>query len=589
MVEADQMSDGYSPCTPLETDDEHGDTHGDGDEAGPMPGPSRAEPTPTSMATPSTSTSRQPPNRSELSEPEPSEEPHDGPDQPEADDDVDSLDQDLDDLLNIEVDDFPAEGLDEDLDDNSPDELGPEGDPQAKASGLSGRKPSKVEIPSHPTQIGCKSAIYVAKGLPRPGLEPITVLPGRWDATSQDVCKIVSKFQELTVADEEQKKELKVGTFPIFREFFRSSGASVLVECHKEEPRDVFQFVCGVCWHHLLEYQDLASKVGVIFLLFLLFHSQHQHRYAIPVTVDLLEHLRVLRDLCVAQEIFMEFPAILRQMVQQNLLSVGLRATYRNLWFDKHGYLIERQLRKEKDKKEPVIHKPVDISKLQKKVKQFEELSRKVGVSHAGISETVHQIAAASKRFAKSLAKPKAKGFPKTKSGKPAVIEIPDTDDKKAEDKKKTKTRRRRVVDDSDDNDERAASPSKSYLEMQEKVVNGKAVDLWKRVIPKTQRTQALGFDAAVESGAAKRLVAFVEERLAEAAEDQRMAQARTSECDDDPEDPPIACGDAKASEAVVKESEEEIKEDEMKPETYEDMEVLQYEDMEIVSTSDED
>ena len=183
----------------------------------------------------------------------------------------------------------------------------------------------------------------------------------------------ISRYRTGVSAPEEQLRgvQLKVGTFPKFREMYRKWGTSVLVEKgNREEPRDVFQFVCGMCWQYFIELEDMASKVGVVFLVYLLFHTQYHSRYAIPVTIDLLQQLTVLRDQCVAQEIFLELPAVLREMAQKDLFSVGLRATCRSLWFDRHGHLIERQVSKAKSAQSTLvtIQRPPDLTNLQKKV-----------------------------------------------------------------------------------------------------------------------------------------------------------------------------------------------------------------------------
>ena len=84
VVEMDRMSDGYSPGTPLDSDEEPNGPHDDDDEdadLGPHPGPSGApidstSPEPTSPMTSPIPKAR-PRNRSELSEPEPLAEPQD--------------------------------------------------------------------------------------------------------------------------------------------------------------------------------------------------------------------------------------------------------------------------------------------------------------------------------------------------------------------------------------------------------------------------------------------------------------------------------------------------------------------------------
>eukprot|EP00435_Cladocopium_sp_Y103_P069495 s100_g33.t1 len=120
------------------------------------------------------------------------------------------------DSLHDDLDDFPLppEGLDdlEDLDDNSegpdeveaPDEPDDPEDPDdletQEAAGPQGggsAEPKKdIEIPQHPTRTGIKCAEYFARGLPREGLEPISVMPGRSQAVARDIGKIVQDFKD---------------------------------------------------------------------------------------------------------------------------------------------------------------------------------------------------------------------------------------------------------------------------------------------------------------------------------------------------------------------------------------------------------
>ena len=118
-----------------------------------------------------------------------------------------SAESEENDSLHDDLDDFPLpEGVDEDLDDNSgpeaeaPDDPEDPEDREANEAGdqEGGSAPPKkeIEIPEHPTRVGVKCADYFARGLPREGLEPVSVIPGRSQAVARDIGKIVQDFKD---------------------------------------------------------------------------------------------------------------------------------------------------------------------------------------------------------------------------------------------------------------------------------------------------------------------------------------------------------------------------------------------------------
>lgn len=435
-----------------------------------------------------------------------------------------SAESEENDSLHDDLDDFPLpEGVDdlEDLDNSeaeaeAPDDPDDPEDPDADEAheASEGSAPKKdIEIPEHPTRTGVKCAEYFARGLPREGLEPISVMPGRSHAVARDIVKIVQDFKEQL-----RGVQLKVGTFPKFREMYRKWGASVLVEKgNREEPRDVFQFVCGMCWQYFIELEDMASKVGVVFLVYLLFHTQYHSRYAIPVTIDLLQQLTVLRDQCVAQEIFLELPAVLREMAQKDLFSVGLRATCRSLWFDRHGHLIERQVSKAKSAQSTLvtIQRPPDLTNLQKKVAEYEEMNEKAEVipkADPSSSDQVNFIAAATQRYVNSVDPGEL-----PEGGAVPVIEIDENENAKKK-SRRIKFARRRVVEDPEDNDVDETPACQIIMAQRKEVVAGKPMDVWRRTYATPNPlVQRLGLEAAVNGGTTKRLLATVEQTIAQA------------------------------------------------------------------------
>eukprot|EP00435_Cladocopium_sp_Y103_P068874 s100_g32.t1 len=343
---------------------------------------------------------------------------------------------------------------------------------------------------------------------------------------------------------------------------YRKSGASVLVEKgNREEPRDVFQFVCGMCWQYFIELEDMASKVGVVFLLYLLFHTQYHSRFAIPVTIDLLQQLTALRDQCVAQEIFLELPAILREMVQKDLFSVGLRATCRSLWFDRHGHLIERQVARARTCRPTLvtIQRPPDLTDLQKQ--EYEEINEKAEVipkSDPSSSDQVKFMAAATQRYVNSVDPGEL-----PEGGAVPLIEIEENENAEKKTlarfgfyhfsefsipsqiwgvtqnrvifwailggsfhrKRKNRFPRRRVIEDPEDNDVDQAASAQTIMEQRKEVVCGKAMDVWRKSVAQKPQLQCLGLDAA-SGGMAKRLVSTVEQTLAQALVEQNLVAA---------------------------------------------------------------
>eukprot|EP00434_Breviolum_minutum_P028406 symbB.v1.2.025129.t1/scaffold2423.1/size79540/4 len=157
------------------------------------------------------------------------------------------------------------------------DDNGLREEPEGHESEVEGDADDLGPPPEQPTDIGCPSADYFGDGLPREGLEPPTVAPGRWLTATLDVWKLLQDFEQLLT-----EVQMRVGGFPLLRQIYRESAASILLEpVVGENRRDLFQFTCGVCWHHFMHSEGLTSKAGVIFLIYLLFHSQRLPRSAV--------------------------------------------------------------------------------------------------------------------------------------------------------------------------------------------------------------------------------------------------------------------------------------------------------------------
>ncbi|CAE8711029.1 unnamed protein product [Polarella glacialis] len=205
-------------------------------------------------------------------------------------------------------------------------------------------------LTGQPTPPAAPAELYTSC-LQRPGLEPLTVLPGRYRAVAKDVAVVLQEFtHQLGVAESAKVSPIggatlqlpRLGAFPMFRGIFKERGLSVMVEGDPGElARDVFQLVCGVCWMALMEAKSLVSQVAAVFLVYLLFKSQHPGCYAIPVNVEVLEQLMHVRGECYEKQVLLECPRILR-VLSSGAFSIGIRATCRNLFFDRCGQLAER-------------------------------------------------------------------------------------------------------------------------------------------------------------------------------------------------------------------------------------------------------
>lgn len=120
--------------------------------------------------------------------------------------------------------------------------------------------------------------------------------------------------------------------------------SSVLETAVGEVGRELFQFITGVCWARFVKMpkNQFGRRAGLVFLVYLLFHAQHPERHAIPVNVIVLDALRDLRDECVTRGMLLECPKILQKLASESGFSVGVRATCRNLFFDRRGYIVDR-------------------------------------------------------------------------------------------------------------------------------------------------------------------------------------------------------------------------------------------------------
>eukprot|EP00928_Gymnodinium_smaydae_P036447 TRINITY_DN25477_c0_g1_i1.p1 TRINITY_DN25477_c0_g1~~TRINITY_DN25477_c0_g1_i1.p1 ORF type:complete len:568 (+),score=178.56 TRINITY_DN25477_c0_g1_i1:89-1792(+) len=187
-------------------------------------------------------------------------------------------------------------------------------------------------------------------------LEPLTVFPGRRRAIEADINSILELFDRELLggmgegfcagqqkAQTPPPQQLRSGAFAVFRGLFRALRFSMLNETISSElHRDLFELICGCCWRSLLAAESLARRVGVVFLVYLLFHSQHPHQYVVPVDVIVLEALGLLRKECLEKLVFLECPVLLQKLAQSGVLSVGTSADWRNLHFDRLGRLAGR-------------------------------------------------------------------------------------------------------------------------------------------------------------------------------------------------------------------------------------------------------
>mmetsp|Transcript_113081 Transcript_113081/g.365240 ORF Transcript_113081/g.365240 Transcript_113081/m.365240 type:complete len:611 (-) Transcript_113081:119-1951(-) len=190
-------------------------------------------------------------------------------------------------------------------------------------------------------------------GLQQEGFEPVTVVAGRYHAVSADLAAILDDFEArlATGAPSEGPARTGVtvalpraGAFPLLRDLFREGGFSSVVESMESElARDLFQYIAGICWALLLATARLERRAGVVFLVYLLYHSQYPGRSAVPVDVVTLEALAQLREECERRQVLMECPKILQKLASEGVLSVGVRGTYRNVFFDRRGRVAERK------------------------------------------------------------------------------------------------------------------------------------------------------------------------------------------------------------------------------------------------------
>lgn len=127
------------------------------------------------------------------------------------------------------------------------------------------------------------------------------------------------------------------------------------VNAEGELPRDLFQFVCGVCWAFFMQ-AAFQRRVGIVFLVYLLFHTQHPEKCAVPVNLQVIEALVALREECECSSVFLECPKILHDMMSSGSISIGIRATCRNLFFSRRGQLGERYYRDKAVADETEVH-----------------------------------------------------------------------------------------------------------------------------------------------------------------------------------------------------------------------------------------
>ena len=385
--------------------------------------------------------------------------------------------------------------------------------------------------PEEPTDLGCPSADYLGDGLPREGLEPPTVAPGRWLTATLDIWKLLQNFEQLLT-----EVQMRLGGFALLRQLYTRSATSVLLEpLTGENRRDLFQFICGVCWHHFMHAEGLTSKAGVIFLIYFFFHSQRLPRSAVPVTLSLLEHLKDLKDQCIATDVFLECPAIIREMVQLDMLSVGLRAGCRNLFFDFHGHLVERQvgnqlmlganpetaLKITDDKALVQIEGPPAVADLQSQIAVYEgsgtgqedqeaaeadpkDLS---DPSDPSLSQRLNVVAIASKTYEGS-----------TPSAPAPALEWEDHEDADNEPKKRRRIlRRRRVISEEETNEEEPL-PAESMRQnawVCHELVDGQSRDAWRRPKMLSCVRELRGLEPVANGS--ERLVSVVEKSITSA------------------------------------------------------------------------
>lgn len=211
----------------------------------------------------------------------------------------------------------------------------------SKVDGLSGSVPadsaSEDALRDH-------ASVSTGYQLSRSGFEPITVLPGRCNAINADINSMLDEFEN-QLPDIGASSLPQAGSFPLFRRIYSERAGCMLVEgVDTEAGTDLFHFVCGACWRCFVEARSVERRVGVIFLVFLLYNSQPKAQDCrIPVDVLLLEMLAGFRTECEQRGVALDCVQILHTLAHAEALSVGVRGTYRSLHFNQAGLLVERR------------------------------------------------------------------------------------------------------------------------------------------------------------------------------------------------------------------------------------------------------
>lgn len=209
-------------------------------------------------------------------------------------------------------------------------------------------RPSPVPLPGpapeHSGLEDAKDSLFVG-GIQPQGLESVGVFPGRGRATAADINALLAEFESrLPQLGSKTPLSLpKTGAFALARDIYRQNDLShILRSLALESVRDVFYFVCGVCWRLFVNTEDLPRRVGIFFVVYLLYHSQHPQRCDVPVDVVVMEALAVMREECERRQVLLECPEVLHRLCAQGAFSIGIRATTRDLFFNVHGELGER-------------------------------------------------------------------------------------------------------------------------------------------------------------------------------------------------------------------------------------------------------
>mmetsp|Transcript_85878 Transcript_85878/g.188607 ORF Transcript_85878/g.188607 Transcript_85878/m.188607 type:complete len:537 (+) Transcript_85878:41-1651(+) len=209
-----------------------------------------------------------------------------------------------------------------------------------------------------PTLDDIEGEVAAAWGLQAPGYESIHLLPGRSRATREDIEALLKKIRlaacPYASADGKFKVDVEelpsVGLFPKARDIYRSMGmATVMDRLYLEHARDVFYFTCGVCWRFFAAADDLLTRSCIVFIIYMLYHSQPKDhpsapvlRYDIPTSIAVMEALARLKQECEERSVLLECPKIIHELTKRRAFSVGLLATHRVPVFDVAGRQIER-------------------------------------------------------------------------------------------------------------------------------------------------------------------------------------------------------------------------------------------------------